>query len=373
MTPSIEYDAPTLFLNVPSGNVPARPTAESMEDVGIVPQDIVCLNSAATERVEGGTKLLNSMAFNAAMLQLGFGLSEDGQKICVYTLYALRREYFDVAHVKYFRLLEKNSGSNPYEFTLENAPTVSEVSAGADHDAYKQKITFSDMGASGSTVDFRLCAVAYDANNVELFRFYSEQYRYTNDNGTVTRTRFQTTLQDSRYVTAFGLYPIGTNDSLEKNFATVKGNVNVLPVVYGDQPVAYELVIPDSVFDSNPNGLMLATKTGNGRVHCSACIYKASASSDAFYVGATFDDVTGREYLDKTWSEIYSAMRSGKTAFVRTVIEQADPQQLRVSCSLINEVNHEDGIGYEVMTTIGGNAFTYSTDSADGYPYFEEA
>lgn len=70
------------------------------------------------------------------------------------------------------------------------------------------------------------------------------------------------------------------------------------------------------------------------------------------------------EHLDKTWQEIYDAVKSGTPVFIKTLYEASD--EMTVQLNLINYVSfwEDDNPPYKVQT----DGDTYTCSTANGYP-----
>lgn len=286
MTPNIEYDAPELNLCIPQGNIAVKPDVETVKALNILFGQNTASTAGLTEKVEGGTKILNQPYILFGAMQVGFSYEPDIAKLHVYSLLANAKDVSGAASVKYFYLREKNSQNDPYEFTLENCPNVSELSSSNNKRIYKSRANVSDM-VDGAVWDQRVCTVGYDAHGEELYRIYSEQYRYTIADGKAVQTLVPTEPQNPRYIIGFGAFKNASGDSINLNLCYVDnsiGNKTLIPLVSTVQDLQFDFIIPDELFENAPLGYSIYAKGGDGLYYCGPTIMKAK---DTITLGST--------------------------------------------------------------------------------------
>lgn len=221
---------------------------------------------ALTKRVADGTQLMNPLWVDMACAPVGYFHDTDANRLRLYFVFSAPPGICD--HFKTIRMTDKGSTNPPFEFTPENAPTATEISA---DDVFKYRVNVN-IDSDPFVFDIRFCRILYNADNVELGRIYSAQYRYTITSGVASRQIVQTEPQDSKFVVDIGL--VKAENSVRQTFNFVKNNVGaLLPIVHTNQPAAYYWIVPDALFENASFGLSVVVATGNGM----------------FFVGPTFD------------------------------------------------------------------------------------
>ena len=245
-----------------------------------------------TKRVDGGTQITNAFFAQYLAAQVGFYYSIDETKLYIYTICINNYGYSTNYTVRHYRLFEKNSVEEPYEFTLENAPSISEYSTTLH--GYKSRVAYNNA-ADGYVLDLRLCSIAYDENNNEVARIYSSQYRYTISDGVCTRTIVPVETTSASHITNIGLWKF-SNSAYEEytNIWTSTDENCVLPIVSTNQTTQYKFIIPDEWFDDAPYGFAIATVMGNGNIYVGAPIHKAVE-----YTKKEEQDVINNDYNEK--------------------------------------------------------------------------
>lgn len=228
---------------------------------------------AVTKRENGATHVLNQFFAIRAAAICGHYYNEADAALYVYGFFCCGDK---MDHITYYRLDSRNGDA--VELTPENAENVTELYSGTGR-YYKAKGTAHL--ADGAHVDYRLCAIAYDANNVELYRLYSDQYRFTVESGSVTRERFDTAPRPSMDVTDFGY--VRNTTSVPNTFCRVQ-NYTIRPIITTNQSSKFQWIVQDEAFDTE-YGLSLAYRTGDGRVVSGPSFDKAEAGGD-------YDDMT---------------------------------------------------------------------------------
>lgn len=261
-----------------------------------------------TERVDGGTKILNQLWARNAMVIAGAAYDEDGPRLRIYCVFASAQEKEGYASMRTRILFDTNSPNPPFELTLENAPTKGTIQA---TDIYKLR-TALRVTSNPWTADIRLLRELYDENGNTIRNMYSAQYRYTVTDGVVTRQRVATSPQPAGDIIDFGYYKPGTS-SVYKSFdyITALTNGDVYPLVSTLQPAAYEWIVPDEAFEGQPNGLAIVAVGGDGtRYFCSS--FQKAEDNSPFIVTCTptAQDFSGT--MDKTVAEIDAAYQAGK-------------------------------------------------------------
>lgn len=272
-----------------------------------------------TERVDGGTLIKNAVASKRCAAQLGFYLDTVEQKLNLFVFFSHSIDASDAASVKHYRLYEKDSTSDPYEFTLENAPTKGEVGSGQAYYKARQRVSGMEDGA---VLDMRFCTVAYDANGNELRRIYSSQYRYTISDGVCTRTYVPTAMQDASYIVDIGLF--ANTDSGPKTYVRVSKSVfnRILPIVTTDETYQFEFIVPDEAFENTTYGLALAIVGGDGLTYLGPSFEKAVDTSP-FVVTLTPTALDYSGTMDHTVAEIFAAYHAGRKIVFRLATDAA--------------------------------------------------
>lgn len=265
------------LVNAQAAEAAAETATEAVETLNAV-QSTLNIPYIATKRVEGGTQVLNQPFMLFAAMQVGFYLDTTEYKLHVFNLIANAKVASKAATVKHYYLTEKNSANDPYEFTLENCPGVSEISNSANKVVFKSRANVSNM-TDGAVWDMRLCSVGYDSDGDEMYRIYSEQYRYTIANGKATRTVVPTEPQSAKYFIDFGVFKVGNTDSVYRNLCYLDTNVSILPIVSTDQPLQFEFIIPDEWFENAPLGYAVCAKGGDGVCYCTGSFDKAEVTT----------------------------------------------------------------------------------------------
>ena len=222
---------------------------------------------ALTERVEGGTLIKNQVWANKCAAIVGFAYDAESNKVSLYGILGSLNP--PDGSRKTYRLINKDDLGDPYELTLENAPTATQFTS--DTAFYKFRANVSDVV---DHFDYRLCRVLYDRNGQEIERIYSAQYRYTVSNGTVSRTWFNVADTDATHIVDIGLvkslYSILDTFNIED---TVRGTL--YPLVSTFQDLEYKFIVPDSMFEDAPNGLSICVVNGIGHHFMSSNFGKA--------------------------------------------------------------------------------------------------
>lgn len=211
---------------------------------------------AVTERVAGGTLLKNAVWANKCCASAGFAY--DAGIIMIYCIFG--SPIPQGGHAVTYALGDKNSAEPAYEMTLENAPLKAALQANQYH---KSRITFTGVV---TTLDSRFCRVVFDRDNNEVERIYSVQYRYTVDNGTVTREKVETEPTDPSHIVDIGLYTPLTSANRTVN-APVGSHPTLAPLVSTAQTNTWLFIVPDSAFEGANYGLTVCAESGDGKVY----------------------------------------------------------------------------------------------------------
>lgn len=213
--------------------------------------------AAVTKRVADGTRLMNPLWAEWMMAIPGYYYDAEANRLRVYAIFATTEAV--CASFKTYRMTVKNSGAAPVELTLETAPSVAEVTAEA---VYKYRMN-GTVDTNPYTLDARFCRVMYDANDREIGRIYSAQYRYSVVDGVASRTLTPTAKQSGNYIIDIGLEPAETTVGM--TFNIVKDHPHaLLPLVHTNQDAKYLWIIPDELFTNAPNGLSVTVVAGDG-------------------------------------------------------------------------------------------------------------
>ena len=217
---------------------------------------------ALTERVNGGTKILNRIGGSRVAAQVGYYYDSELDKLYQYFIY-IGSKPSGVDDLRFFVLYEFNNENDPYELTMENAPNVYEYDIGnKSHTAYKARQAAS-AASTKNPIDIRLCMITYDVNEVEINRTYSCQYRYTIANGTATRTRVNTEFQDANIIEDIGLVKNNNSgDLVDIIMGYLDYDYIFYPLVSTEQTYQFEYIVPDSMFENAPYGYSLSARNG---------------------------------------------------------------------------------------------------------------
>lgn len=227
---------------------------------------------ALTERVPEGTLIKNQLWANKTAAILGYAFDTEENLFYLYGIFGSNTPAG--GSQKSYRLLEKDSENEPYELTLENAPTVTEFS-GANA-TYKFRVRFAQIP---TRLDYRLCRVRYDSSGNEVERIYSAQYRYFFNNGVVTRTRVNTAPTDPSHIIDIGLHKASNSNNMTFN-AIDTSRKTIYPLVSTVQEIQYQFIVPDAMFDDAPYGYSLEAVGGDGRMYLSSNFGKAESPID---------------------------------------------------------------------------------------------
>lgn len=268
------------------------------------------ISAAVTERVKGGTLLTSQIDASYIAAQLGFYYDDVDDKLSIFCI--LGSEIIpNAADVKFFGLRDTGSEDDPFELTLENAPTASEMAEGTTYKVYKTRLRFSNA-ASRSPIDVRFCVVAYDSGGNEIDRIYSSQYRYVINDGVATRTRVRTSRQNASVIEDVGL--VKNDASSYLTFSEMANtNITFLPLVSTDQTYEYFFIVPDSWFDNAPYGYSFLVRYGDQTVRQGPGFRQAE--DDVFIVTLTPTALDYSGVMDHTVAEILEAYLANKRIF----------------------------------------------------------
>lgn len=114
--------------------------------------------------------------------------------------------------------------------------------------------------------------------------------------------------------------------------------------------------LPDTPGSDGTYVLQNAVESGTGTL--------SWASGGGGGSGALVVTVGGLDFtLDKTWQEIFDAATAGAPIIIRD-----EPTETEVSYGYIFTSVSTFASTYTVQALFSGNTFTFTTDSADGYP-----
>ena len=99
----------------------------------------------------------------------------------------------------------------------------------------------------------------------------------------------------------------------------------------------------------------------NGELITAAKLNQTGGGGDIFF-DITEEDGT----LDKTWTEILTAVSAGKIARILTVYENG------ATCDYVLEASTDEEFWYVYTTKFPGPNGWYQAASASGYPYFAD-
>ena len=239
--------------------------ADSADALDIATKQIVSI-TADTKRVDNSTQIINPLWLDRACAQYGYSYDPGANRIYFYTLFCYEGNY------NAYALLDKNSPNDPYEFTYENAPTVSKLTITLPHAGNRTRMT---PPSNPGTVDIRFCLIAVDNEGNEIERLYSSQYRYTLSGTTITRVETPTTQTSSDYIADLGV--TANLSSLENSFNGITYELQPHALTTGYTGNAMQFMIPDALFEGADNGLKIVAKRGDGAWYKLANVYKAES------------------------------------------------------------------------------------------------
>lgn len=253
----------------------AQVALQSIESADAAQMFTSAHSTCAVERVDGGTRLLAKISARKLCAQLGYYYNAESDTLRVYSAYSLigLRE---VANRKFYLLGKYLAGETSVELTTENAETVLDVNVD-NAGSFTHRTNFTQFAAAKAPMDLRFCAIGFDANNKEVERVYSAQYRYTVADGVVSRGRIQTAPTQADHIVDVGLRR-NTLAASEKLSIYQPSTRAILPLVNTDEPAAYRFVLPDSFFENAPYGLSCSVMTGDGWTCDGPTVYKATVN-----------------------------------------------------------------------------------------------
>lgn len=227
-----------------------------------------------TKRVAEGTKL--GLDFKTTKFAAIIAVGEIDGKPCISGIFSSAP--YSMMNCHSYLLTSLDSEDDPYELTLENAPNKKEFTI-IDPTALDFKVRFRQRWSGHHDVmDLRLCLVCGDDDGNEVERIYSAQSRFTFNNGVITKTKVNTIPTSPEHIVDVGLfYPTGSAGStftlwLPPNYEGI-GNL-FFPLL--NYTYAYDLIIPDSIFENSINGgVGVYVERGDGAVCVTPSIYKA--------------------------------------------------------------------------------------------------
>lgn len=252
--------------------------------------EIFSCSGAVTERVPDGTWLKNQLWCNLICATVGYYYNAESNILRLYGLACADQP--EGGYSVNWRIAWKDSPNDPIELTIEDSH-ASTWSGDLDH--FKWRLNVNGLVHH---LDFRTCHVRYDANGREVDRIYSAQYRYIIENGAVTRQEFATPKQTPELITDVGVFKAIDSIRRTLNYRTLSNPVR-RPLVSTEQPVEYQFIIPDSMFEGAEYGLSLVIKAGDG-----TCYY-----------GPTFDKAEYPDYNDLTNKPTIPTVPTNVSAF----------------------------------------------------------
>ena len=274
------------------------------DNIKVLQGDIVTASAPVVKRVSEGTKIINQLKILKGCFVAGYYYDSTSLIFDIYTFFGCST--IIAPRCTFYYLTAKNSESQPYEFTIENAPKISVAATGND---YRKGRIETNNCVNGTILDLRLCVIAYDNNNNEIERFYSDQYRYTITNGSVVRTHVATAAQEVNAVTDIGLDAPTTSISLTCNMIS-KTYYDLMPVVTTYQTYQYAYIIPDDRFIGYPYGLTFCIRMSNGYTYEGFTFEKAPEEHPALPAGGSIGDIlvkASNSDYDATWETIPNA------------------------------------------------------------------
>ena len=231
------------------------------------------LPTCPTERVADGTRILASIRGRKLCAQHGFYYDVDyPDRLYIYAIWCLVG-IPNCASRKAYVLRSQNAPDTPTELTMETAPTTTELSIGNLY-FYSSRLSLGSFSGRSPT-DVRLVFIGYDADGNEIERVYSAQYRYTLENGIVTRTKFAVANTAADHIVDIGL--VANTAFAEERWVGIWPSHTLMPLVSTNEPIAYNFVVPDSFFTGNEYGLRIAVVSGAGLAYLGPNVYQADA------------------------------------------------------------------------------------------------
>lgn len=281
MTPNIEYDAPQLNLCIPQGNIAIKPDTKTVKFINDLFGQTTIGTAALTERVANGTKILNPMWGDRMVVQVGYYFDTSENKLRIYSAFGSGSDVGLYHHFESLILYDRNSESEAYEFTIENAPSKSVISGASEMHKYRANF---NVTVNPFIADIRFASVFYNADNEVMEVQYSAQYRYTVTDGVATRTLVETAPQRPDLVINAGLQKNASSIYKTFSYKELTETSTILPLVSTNEDLQYSFIVPDSFFTDQELGLRLVVVTGEGAEFRGPAVYKAK---DTITLGST--------------------------------------------------------------------------------------
>ena len=228
---------------------------------------------ALTERVAEGTWLKNSLWGHKVCAQVGYCYDSGESKIRLYVIES--SEDYPISRTEDYAIIYKDSQDTEYEMTLENAPNESVHSLTVDAPNEKRRVNISGVTHH---VDARFVRVVYSESGDVDDRIYSEQYRYTLEDGVLTRTKFGVEYTDPSHIVDVGLTKAESTVPHTWN-RHIPDNLTLRPLVSTLQSEKFKFIIPDSLFSDATYGLMVTAVAGDGSRYLGPTFFKAEGTA----------------------------------------------------------------------------------------------
>lgn len=303
----------------PSGGIPTSDLNPEVQ-ASLAASELIAsiASNCAVERVTEGTKILGKITGRKLCANVGHYYNAEQDTLSLYAVFSLQGIPGNETR-KFYLLFSAAVDEAPVELTPDTAQRTVEVKSD-NTNVYAYRPMLTKFTAQKSPLDARFVAIAYDGDGNEIDRVYSAQFRYTVTNGTVTRTRFQTTPEAADHIIDIGLIPIDM--SVVEKYGKISKLVNhtLYPLVNTDEGAGYRFIVPDSLYEANPSGLSIATVSGTWDMYRGPNVPKAEEEPET--------SVTWPATVSTGFENLGTTAELNGTSFTKASTMSFSPEQL---------------------------------------------